>query len=124
MRAYRVSLNGKKLCLAGIGDDGVLSTILSLATKQGDGHIHLQVAGLVSSGNDKIPSEHVGWVNQHVRVGDEIRVKIVEAKSTDNPVQRDKTNPSEDLNYQKSYVRAMGKKLGWKIQTRPRRSTT
>jgi len=33
MRAFQVHLNKKRLCLAGIGDDGVMSAILSHLSK-------------------------------------------------------------------------------------------
>lgn len=35
MRAFEVWLNGKKLCLAGIGDDGVLSVIANWVVGKG-----------------------------------------------------------------------------------------
>jgi len=35
MRAFEVYLNSKRLCLAGIGDEGVLSTIVTHAVGNG-----------------------------------------------------------------------------------------
>jgi hypothetical protein len=114
MRAFEVSLNGKKLCLAGIGDDGVLTTIVNWVTGEGIADLFLEVGGLVS-----FADEHVSWIKQKpLQVGDSIKVKIVEAKSVDNPTRRRRTHPAERLRAQKRYVREMAKKLGWKIQTR------
>src|ERR1700686_3917331 len=59
MRAFEVSVNGEKLCLAGIGDDGVLTTIVTWAGRQGDRDLFLQVGGLISR-----TKEHVHWINQ------------------------------------------------------------
>ena len=52
MRAFRIYLNGKKLCLAGIGDDGVLSAIVNWVATDREGDLFLHVGGLLSpSGN-------------------------------------------------------------------------
>ena len=117
MRAFEVYSNDKKLCLAGIGDDGVLSAIVSWVGKKGTGVVHFEVGGLISP-----VSEHVRWMTQDVSVGDVITIKIVEASSTDPPSERNMSNPADDLKYQKSYVRAMAKKLGWKILVKTKRS--
>jgi hypothetical protein len=119
MRAFEVSLNRKKLCLAGIGDDGVLTAIVHWVPRKGEGDLFLTVGGLISP-----VSEHVTWVRQDLSVVDEISVRIVETSSTDKPIKRERTHPAEDVKYQKSYVRAMARKFGWKIQTRPKRSTS
>jgi hypothetical protein len=119
MRAFEVYLNGKQLCLAGVGDDGVLSAIVNWVARKARGDLSLSVAGLVNP-----VSEHVKWVSQDVCVGDEIAVKIVETNSTDKPIKRNRTNPAANVRYQKSYVRAMAKKLGWKIQTQSKRSAS
>ena len=118
MRAFEVYSNDRKLCLAGVGEDGVLTAIVNWVAKKGTGDLFLTVGGLVSP-----VSEHVSWVKEDLHVGDVITVKIVEASSTDTPRERTRTNPADDLKYQKSYVRAMAKKLGWKIQTKTNRST-
>ena len=48
MRAFEVSVNGEKVCVAGIGEDGVLTTIVHWAARQGEGGSFLQVGGLTS----------------------------------------------------------------------------
>src|SRR5438477_171203 len=71
MRAFEVSLNGKKLCVAGIGEDGVLSTCLNWVTRGGVGDLFLQVGGLISP-----TEESVTWVRQKpLKVGDCIHPK-------------------------------------------------
>jgi len=117
MRAFEVYSNDRKLCVAGIGDDGVLTAIVNWVAKKGNGDLFLTVGGLVTP-----VREHVNWVRQDLAVGDTITVKIVEASSTDVPRSRKRSNPAEDLKQQKSYVRAMAKKLGWKIQTKTKHS--
>jgi hypothetical protein len=113
MRAFDVSLNGKKLCSAGIGDDGVLSAIVNWVTRKGTGDLFLEVGGLVST-----VDEHVKWVNQKpLQVGDTIQVTVVDAKSVDEPTRKQRPSEAELLKARKRYVRKMAKQFGWKIQT-------
>lgn len=114
MRAFEVSLNSKKLCLAGVGSRGVLSAIVNWVTDESGGDLFLQVGGLVSPSD-----EHVRWENQRrLRVGDTIEVKIVDAESVDPPKKRKRADRTQRLEQQKRYVREMAKQLGWTIQTK------
>jgi len=116
MRAFNVLLNGKKLCLAGVHETGVLSTMVVWTKRDGNEKLFMEVGGLAQEENRK-------WIKQrHLRVGDEIRIKIVQAKSVDKPIEITRTDPVERLKDAKRYVRVMAKELGWKIQTRPPRS--
>lgn len=64
MRAFNVSLNGKKLCLAGVGEPGVLSAIVNWVAGDREADMFIEVGGLANE-------EHVGWVNQkRLQVGD------------------------------------------------------
>jgi hypothetical protein len=116
MRAFNVSLNGKKLCLAGVGERGVLSAIVTSVAGDRGADLFMEVGGLANE-------EHVDWIKQkRLHAGDEIRVKIVDAGSADKPVRKRRIHPSETLNAKKRYVRMMAKELGWKIQAATRRS--
>jgi hypothetical protein len=125
MRAFKVSLNGKKLCVAGIGDEGVLSATVNWVAgergkSKGDGDLFLHVGGLV------IPAEvHVAWVAQRpLQVGDEIRLRVVETPVADEPIAKSQQlDPSRQLKAKKHYVRMAAKELGWNIQARPKRAT-
>ena len=120
MRAFKVYLNGKRLCLAGIGDDGVLTTIVDWVSRKGVGDLFLQVGGLISP-----KDEHVRWVTQKpLTVGDQLRVEIVEADAVDRPKKRYRTHPAEQLKSKKRYVRMMAKELGWGVRARPKRPKT
>jgi hypothetical protein len=79
MLAFNVSLNGKKLCLAGLGKRGVLSAIVNWVAGEHGADLFLDVGGLAKE-------EHVGWVRQKpLQVGDEILVRIVDVGSPDKP---------------------------------------
>jgi hypothetical protein len=111
MRAFQISLNGKKVCLVGIGDDGVLSTTITYVPFRKRRETRLYVGGLVMPQN-----EHVRWKEARLRVGDEVRLKVVEAEAVDAPSVRHPPDPVAEAKAEKRYVRKMAKKLGWKVQ--------
>ena len=111
--AFEVYLNSKRLCVAGIGDEGVLSTVVTHVVGKGRNQVDLNVGGLISP-----TREFVEWRRQSLRTGDEIRVKIVEATSVDRPNVRRKEDPKQELKRQKRYVRDMARKLGWQVTTK------
>jgi hypothetical protein len=114
MRAFEIYLNGKRLCLAGIGDDGVLNTTVDSVVGRGRNRNQqtLRVGGLISP-----TAEYVIWKRRRLKIGDEVRVKIVETASIDRPKERIRIDPKADLKRQKQYVRDMSKKFGWKLTT-------
>ena len=82
VKAFVVSVNGRKICTAGIGPDGVLSTIIHWvgggARRPSEGAFGFRVGGLDSRSN-----EHVDWDTPAVNVGDVICVHIVETEVVD-----------------------------------------
>jgi len=111
MRAFDISINEKKLCLAGVGERGVLSAIVNWVAGNHGADFFREVGGLANE-------EQVQWVKQKpLQVGDEIRIKIVNAKSADKPLNKRRIHPAETLRSKKRYLRMMAKELGWKIQT-------
>jgi hypothetical protein len=112
MHAFEVYLNGRRLCLAGIGDDGVLTAIVTYVAGKGRKEQRLLVGGLISP-----TGEHVNWRKPRLKTGDEVRVKIVESATSDPPKERIRPDQKEDLRRQKQYVRDMAKKFGWKLTT-------
>ena len=85
MRAFKVYLNGKQLCVAGIGEIGNMSTIIThVAGPRNDLFLHI-------GGLDNTTEEHVRWdeyPHRKLSIGDEIRVEIIEAESVDEPRER------------------------------------
>ena len=114
MLSFNVSLNGKKLCLAGIGKRGVLSAHVTwVASENGGEALFLQVGGLANE-------EHSDWIYQKpIQVGDELRVEICDAESVDEPIRKLPIHAAETLDQKKEYVRRTAKELGWTIQTDP-----
>ncbi|PAW87116.1 MAG: hypothetical protein B9S33_06725 [Pedosphaera sp. Tous-C6FEB] len=119
MVALEVSLNGKRTCLAGTGPTGVvLANVCWVRRTDGqpgpEEELFLEVRGL------KTPEqESLGWHGQQpLKVGDEVRIQIVEAQRVSKPTTRQCESPAKALNAQKRYVRKMAKQFGWKIVTR------
>jgi hypothetical protein len=116
MKAFQVHLNGKRLCLAGVGTDGVLTAIIDhVAGKRNE--VHLSVGGLISP-----TEEHVVWKQLRLKVGDEVLVRVSETAEVDKPKKRYKRDSKQDEKSQKAYVRAAAKKFGWQVLTGVRRS--
>lgn len=103
MIALEITLNGKRLKLAGSEDLGVLNAIISATGKLGNATNHkvknelgydlfLRVGGLTSRTNEQ-SDEHLSWVNlNNLKVGDEITIKVIESDSTDDPISSKKVN--------------------------------
>jgi hypothetical protein len=97
MICFEVTINGEKACTAGVGDAGVLSTILTFAKRfeesqenqdQGKSeHIDLRVGGIANV--DAETSEHVDWIHRDLSPGDEISIKVIEAAKCDRPASKE-----------------------------------
>ena len=111
MRAFEISLNGKCLCLAGVGNDGVLSTTITHVPFRKRRETRLYIGGIA------LPQdEHVFWKERILHLGDDLRLKVVEKETVDVPRERVRRDPSAEAKAQKHYVRKMAKKFGWKFQ--------
>jgi len=117
MRAFEVHLNGKRLCVAGLGGDGVLNTMVDHVAGHGRNELYLRVGGLISA-----TEEHVRWRNLRLRLGDKVALRIVETDFVDKPAKRYRADSKQDERNSKAYVRAVAKKFGWKLITSPRKS--
>src|SRR5260221_10801313 len=112
MKAFEVFLNGERLCLAGIAGRCVLTVIIDHVKGKDDpvDEINLQVGGLISNTH-----EHVIWSRTQLGTGDEVRVRIIESDSADEPAERMAPDSEQDLEQRKALVRATVKSLGWTL---------
>jgi|SRR5579862_6905397 len=111
MRAFKVELNGKRLCVAGIGGDGVLNTMVDYVVHQSSSRLHLRVGGLFSS-----TEEHATWRHRALKVGDRVTVTIIEADSVDKPRKRYRRDSKTAEINEKAYVQAKAHAFGWQIR--------
>ena len=90
MRAFEIYVNGKRLCLAGVTDASVLTTIIDYVGRDTQ-RLHLHVCGLL------IPQEeHVRWQERDLTVGDEVRIRIIESDKVDAPTPKRKFKRKND----------------------------
>ena len=89
MLCLEVSLNDRKYCLAGLGEKGAISTFVTCVRFGPDGaepdlpvppgSILLTVSGIT----EDLKSVHWGDVLCHLKLGDEVGIKVVEAENPD-----------------------------------------
>lgn len=85
MVAFVVSVNGRRVCVAGVGGSGVLGAHVSwfMRPDRPDSG-ELQVGGL-----DTVAREHLDWpVPVKLQVGDTVSVQAVELDAVDPPAER------------------------------------
>lgn len=99
MKCFEVTINGKKVCTAGVGDHGVLTAILALVQRHpviegsqenqdaDSESLDLRVGGIANV--EAGVSEHVEWLHQDLSVGDEITIKIIESSECNEPLSRE-----------------------------------
>lgn len=104
MVALEVTLNGKRVCVAGAEDLAVLSTIISASGKLGKKtvpprpgddtfDIYYSVGGLTSR-PDPAKDVHVRWESvTPLKVGDVIQVRILETVKVDRARSRKRAEP-------------------------------
>ena len=119
MLAFEVYVNGKKKCIAGIGEPGVLTATLTWVLGEPDGRrsgnedMVLSVGGLVSR-----TDEFVDWFRGGLQQDDEITIRIVQVADADTPKRRRRESLAQRRRQQQAYVRRMARQFGWRIQTR------
>jgi hypothetical protein len=116
MHAFKVDLNGKRICVAGVGQHGVLTAIVDYVGDGRSSEISLRVGGLFTP-----TEEHATWKRLDLKVGDKVVVTVIETDSVDRAGKRYRPDSKTYETNQKAYVQALAKKFGWKI-TRPRKS--
>jgi hypothetical protein len=93
MVGFGVTLNGRALCTAGVGDVGVLTVVVSAvfrdpAAGRGESELSLEVGGLASG-------ERRAWPGTDaLAVGDEIVIRVVETTTPDAPERVSRTDPA------------------------------
>jgi|ERR1041385_1504107 hypothetical protein len=104
MIALKVSLNGKRVCIAGADDLAVLNAIVSASGKLGHktvparpdettGEMFYSVGGLTARPNPR-KDVHLRWKSvAPLRVGDMVQVEIVETDNPDRPKSVIKAKP-------------------------------
>ena len=115
MRSFKIYLNGKKLCVAGVELGDLLFSISCGGNKHGRGEVGLGMTGYL------LTQETIRWQQRSLQMNDQVLIKIVETKAADKFEVLQKA-PQDSRKYEKAYVRRMAKEFGWMIQVKPRSS--
>ena|ERR1700720_807373 len=97
MTCFQVEVNGERVCVAGLGEFGVLTATLSWVrnrhqsstTTEAAAEIAFNVGGLTDS--ESRVDEFVDWVRKGLSVGDEVRITIVDVTDCDEPKDKETT---------------------------------
>lgn len=90
MKALEVFVNGQRLCLAGVGSEGVLTATVDWAGRAGREDVFMHVGGL-----DGVTDESLEWAVPRIDVGTEITIRVVEVASVDPPSKRTPPTPDD-----------------------------
>src|SRR5262249_7253225 len=119
MLALEVYINGKRRCLAGIADDGVVSAILSWVGRgRSERGVPQEDLTLRVGGLDSMRGEHLDWLKQDLAAGDEVKIRVVDVRKVDRPIKGSRRPVGNTIRRQKAYVRRLAKQFGWKIVTK------
>jgi hypothetical protein len=92
MVGYEITVNGQRLCIAGVGENGVLTAAVSWVGKQGEaGHFHMHTGGI-----DSNTDENVRWYVPELKIGDEVSIRIYEIDGPDPQPLRYKRTSAEE----------------------------
>jgi hypothetical protein len=129
MIALKVAHNGKPVCIAGIGDLGVISshvTWVRTLEHQAEPHsepferveLYLHVGGLHTPTN-----EHRAWNTPAIEVGDTITVTIVETCDITPHAEVRTYDQVRDAQNEQDFVRKKASEYGWTIVEPPESPT-
>ena len=125
MICFQVEINGKKLCTAGVGEFGVLTTVVSLVRNR-QAHsatddipeAQLKVGGTTSL-SDNV-HENVVWTSSSLKVGDELRIVITDQLQPDDPTERTTRDPALELERTKAHYEWLITELEKEVESRDR----
>ena len=78
MKAFVVSVNGKRVCVAGVANIGVLDVHTVWCRTDSSETLELAIGGM-----DSTTDEQLEWDAPAIDVGDQITIKVVDVDSVD-----------------------------------------
>ena len=123
MITFKVSLNGTKVCTAGVRDVGVLSAMVTWVRRKpehrqrGGGReeqLRVEVGGLDSDAN-----EHLRWLSRRLRVGDRLAIEVIESEIADTPKRRHRDDPRMVQRAKRRYFARLKKEYAADPKHRP-----
>lgn len=116
MIAFEVTLNGNRVCTAGIKEWGVLSAIVTWVRRQSEqgpdaGNVSEEI-GLDVGGLDSTKGEHLKWILTALQVGDAITIRVVETVEVDTPQERRQDDPEANARGKRKYYEQLKREYG------------
>jgi hypothetical protein len=119
MIAFEVAVNGKRTCIAGVENFGVVSTILTWVRRRSehsrDGNtIEEELTAEVRALDSRDPTagEHLKWLSETLRVGDTISIRIVDVEKVDPPMSRYRNDSEADARAKRQYYERLKREYG------------
>lgn len=82
MHALEVYINGKRICVAAPGDDGLVVSNLTLTgvlDKPGSNVVRFRIGGVRNE-------QHLEWFHERLSLNDVIEIRVVDTMESDPPV--------------------------------------
>jgi hypothetical protein len=82
MHALEFFVNGKQVCVAAPGDDGLIMSNVAMTGavgKPGKYHVYLRVGGVRDD-------QHLEWIRRSLKLGDKVEIRVIDAPQSDPPV--------------------------------------
>jgi len=118
MIAFEVTVNGKRVCTAGLDRLGVISTTLTYVQRKDKAELDFNVGGLLS--HQKEGDEYVTWIKETLKPGDSITIQIVEAAESNEPKERRREAPKTEAQRERAYRERLKREYGFRDARRPR----
>jgi hypothetical protein len=114
MRAFEVYLYDRKLCVAGIAEAGVVSSIVTWVTgpnPEKPEDMELRIGGLVSR-----TDTHVDWAHRVLKEGDEVRIVACEKGRASKPKATRSETARSRRKREIDYLKRLSKELGYELR--------
>jgi len=112
MLCFDVRVNGKRVTLAGVGEDGVLNAIVGWVCQERRSPGEPCTLDLSVGGLDE--RAHLRWVEDRpLKVGDQVEIAIVEADAPDAPRREPRDDSALAAASERKYFEHLKEKYGW-----------
>src|SRR5690242_11904018 len=103
MRCLEVHVNGQKVCLAGRSPARQIHATVTCWNPAG---VEVNAGGSRDIEGDEV--ETYSWGKQDLKIGDDVRIVVVESEKPDAPVKTSRWNPGSQLAKARQIVKEVG----------------
>jgi predicted RNA-binding protein with RPS1 domain len=96
---FEITINDGPPVIAGVEDISVLTACLTFAASRNE--LELSAGGLVSK--SPLDNEHLEWVQENLRIGDRVSIRIVDAPTPSLPISRRRQDPEASERAKRKY---------------------